>query len=148
GGSRFVLANANTAYNSTLIIQPGATFNVLGNWTDAGVIGRDGGLGRIIQNGGTFNFNMGNQSFLFVGASGNSNRRAEYDMNGGVLDMNGKTLGIALGANTIITGLVNQVSGIITNVGNLLFSPFFTQGYGIYNLSGGTIWIGSGGITV
>ncbi len=147
GGSRFVLANANAAYNSTMVIQPGATFNVTGNFTDSGVIGRDGGVARVVQNGGTFNFNMGNQGFLFIGASGNPATRAAYDMNGGVLDMNGKTLGIALGAGVVITGLVNQASGVITNVGNVLFSPFFTQGYGIYNLSGGTIYIGSGGIT-
>ncbi|MGC3958530.1 MAG: hypothetical protein QM813_11490 [Verrucomicrobiota bacterium] len=47
----------------------------------------------------------------------------------------------------MITGVVNQVSGAINNVGELRFSPFFTQGYGIYNLSGGSISIGSGGIT-
>ncbi|MGC3958529.1 MAG: autotransporter-associated beta strand repeat-containing protein [Verrucomicrobiota bacterium] len=84
---------------------------------------------------------------MFVGASGNPATRGVYQMNGGVLDMSGYTLGIALGANTIITGVVNQVSGAINNVGELRFSPFFTQGYGIYNLSGGSISIGAGGIT-
>ncbi|HEV2695116.1 MAG TPA: autotransporter-associated beta strand repeat-containing protein [Verrucomicrobiae bacterium] len=47
----------------------------------------------------------------------------------------------------MITGLVNQVSGVITNVGNLYFDPFFTQGHGIYNLTGGSLYIGAGGIT-
>lgn len=134
--------------NSTLIIQNGATLSVTGNFNDAMVLGRDSGSSDLIQNGGTFNFDMANQSFLFVGASGSTATRSEYDMNGGVLNMNGETLGIALGANAVITGLVNQVSGVITNVGNLYFSPFFTQGYGIYNLSGGSMYIGAGGITV
>jgi autotransporter-associated beta strand protein len=148
GGSRFLLADANTAFNSTLVIQPSATLTVNGNFGDAGVIGRDGGSGTVIQNGGTFTFSPGNQTYLFVGASGNSATRAVYQMNGGVLDMSGNTLGIALGAGVLVTGVVNQVSGAIDNVGNLLFSPFFTQGYGIYNLSGGSITIGVGGITV
>lgn len=146
GDSRFVLANGSATFNSTLVIEPGATFTVDGFWTDAGVIGRDGGIGTVTQNGGTFNFNMGNQGYLFVGASGNPNTRGTYNLNGGVLDMNGLTLGLALADSTSITGVVNQVSGNINNVGQLLFSPFFTGGYGIYNLSGGSITIGFGGI--
>lgn len=149
GSSFFYLADGNPADNATLIIESGAHLSVSGGFQDAAVIGRDGGVGTVIQNGGTFSFdiNDGAHESLFVGASGNSNTRAEYDMNGGVLDMNDKTLGIALGANTVITGLVNQVGGVITNVGTLYFNPFFTQGHGIYNLTGGSIYIGAGGIT-
>jgi fibronectin-binding autotransporter adhesin len=146
---RFYLADGDfiNGAKGTLIIQPGATLSVTGQYGDAGVLGRDSGSGVIIQNGGVFNFDMANQSYLFVGASGSTATRSEYDMNGGLLNMNGETLGIALGANAVITGLVNQVSGVITNLGNLYFDPFFTQGYGIYNLTGGSIYIGSGGIT-
>ena len=149
GGSRVYVADGDAVNNctSTLTLQPGATLTMSGNYGDAFVIGRDSGSGKLIQNGGLFTYNP-NQAYLFVGASGSTATRSEYDMNGGVLDMTGKTLGIALGANAVITGLVNQVSGVITNVNNLLFSPFFTQGHGIYNLTGGTIYIGSGGITV
>lgn len=148
--SFFYLADANTTRKGTLVIENGASLSVVGAFQDAAVIGRDGGSGTVIQNGGTFNFNIndGSHELLFIGASGNPATRSEYDMNGGVLDMNGKTLGIALGANVTITGVVNQVGGVITNVGNLYFSPFFTQGRGIYNLSGGSLYIGSGGITV
>ncbi len=150
GGNRFYLADGDFIANSTstVTIQPGATLSVIGNYGDAGVIGRDSGSGAIVQNGGTFSFNPANQIYLFVGASGSTATHAEYDMNGGVLDMNGKTLGIALGANAVITCAVNQIGGVITNVGNLFFDPFFTQGHGIYNLTGGSIYIGSGGITV
>jgi fibronectin-binding autotransporter adhesin len=148
--NRFYLADGDfiNGCRGTLVIQPGATVSVTGQYGDAGVIGRDSGSGVIIQNGGVFSFNMANQSYLFVGASGGTATRSEYDMNGGVFNMNGETLGIALGANAVITGVVNQASGVITNVGNLYFDPFFTQGYGIYNLTGGSIYIGAGGITV
>ena len=148
GGSLAYLANGNPSFKSALIIENGANLSISGAFGDALVIGRDGGVGTVIQNGGTFNFNIndGNHEFLFIGASGNSNTRAEYDMNGGLLDMNGKTLGIALGANTVITGLLNQASGVITNVGQLYMNPFFTQGHGIYSLTGGSMYIGSGGV--
>jgi len=149
GGSRFVLANANIAYNGTLVIQPGATLNVIGNWTDAGVIGRDAGKGTVTQNGGTFNFNMGNQPWLFVGAAGFPGTVATYNMNGGILDMNGKQLGLALAVNNVtVTGVVNQASGVITNVGQLYLGVVGgQQGYGNYNLTGGSLYIGAGGIT-
>jgi autotransporter-associated beta strand protein len=146
GGTRFCLANANTTFNGTLVIENGASLSVIGSFVDAGVIGRDGGIGTVIQNGGTFSFTMDNQDYLFVGAAGNPNGRGIYNMNGGVLDMNGEMLGLGLGDHAAVTGIVNQVSGVITNVGQLYFSPFFTTGYGIYNLSGGSIYIGANGI--
>ena len=154
GSSFFYVPDAGSDRSSTLIIESGATLTVSGGFQDAAVIARDGAHGRIIQNGGTFNFaiNDGSHNFLFVGGSGQPNAQAEYDMNGGVLDMNGDTLGIALGVNgpvgADITGVVNQSGGIITNVLNLYFSPFFANGNGTYNLTGGSLYIGAGGITV
>ena len=147
GGTQFYLANANSSFNSTLVIESGANFSVGGTMTDAGVIGRDSGVGKVVQNGGTFSFNLTNNPALIVGAGNNSNTRGTYNMSGGVLDMNGNTLGIALGAGVLVTGVVNQVDGVITNVGQLYFNAFFAQGHGIYNLTGGSIYIGSGGIT-
>lgn len=149
GSSFFYLANGDVTRTATLVIQPGATLSLNGGFQDAAVLGRDGGVATVIQNGGTFNFNItdGSHEFLFVGASGNPNTVATYDMNGGVLDMNYKTLGVALGANTVITGVVNQVGGVITNVGSLYMNPFFVQGHGIYNLTGGSIYISTAGIT-
>jgi autotransporter-associated beta strand protein len=149
GGSRIYVGDGDTVpvCNGSLVIQPGAMLSVVGNYADAMVIGRDGGSGTVVQNGGTFSFNPANQTYLFIGASGNTATRSEYDMNGGVLDMNGKTLGIALGVNILITGVVNQVSGVITNVGNLWLDSAFSTGYSIYNLTGGSLYIGAGGIT-
>ncbi len=68
-------------------------------------------------------------------------------MNGGLFDMSGKELGVGFG-NTLSTGLVYQVSGVITNVGNMDI-PFTGggNGFGAYTLIGGSIYIGSGGIT-
>lgn len=150
GGGTFYLADGDFINDckDTLVIQPGATLTVQGTYNDSGVIGRDSGSGVVVQNGGTFDFNIGNNNYLFVGAANNPATRSEYDMNGGLLDMNGNTLGIALGSGVLVTGLVNQASGVITNVGNLYFSPFFVQGHGIYNLIGGSIYIEAGGITV
>ncbi len=150
GGSRIYVGDGDNVANcnGSLVIQPGATLSIIGNYGDAMVIGRDSGSGTVIQNGGTFSFNPANQTYLFVGASDSAATRSEYDMNGGVLDMNGKTLGLALGVNIVITGLVNQVSGVITNVGNLWLDSAFSTGYSIYNLTGGSLYIGSGGITV
>jgi hypothetical protein len=66
-------------------------------------------------------------------------------MNGGLLDMSGNTLGIGLGNGVLTTGVVNQVSGVITNVNNLWVG--WGNGQGVYTLSGGSIYIGANGIT-
>jgi autotransporter-associated beta strand protein len=97
------------------------------------------------QNGGTLVFNPGNNGTIWLGATGNSATRSAYNMNGGLLDMSGNTLGIGLGAGVLITGLVNQVSGVITNVGNLWVG--WGNGHGVYSLSGGSIYIGASGVT-
>ena len=48
--------------NGTLVIQPGAVLDIIGSFADDFVIGRDGGSGTVIQNGGTFTFNPDNQA--------------------------------------------------------------------------------------
>jgi fibronectin-binding autotransporter adhesin len=143
---RFYLGDGDTIANGsgTLIIQPGAVFSVTGNFNDSFVIGRDSGSGTMIQKGGIFTFNC-NQQYLWVGATSEAGTTAAYDMNGGVLDMSGNTLGIALGNGVLTTGVVNQVSGVITNVNNLWVG--WGSGHGVYTLSGGSIYIGSTGIT-
>ena len=45
----------------------------------------------------------------------------------------------------LTTGVVNQVSGVITNVNNLWVG--FGNGLAVYTLSGGSIYIGANGIT-
>lgn len=146
GSTDFYLANANPSYNGTLILENGSKLTIAGSFGDSGVIGRDGGTGTLVQNGGTFSFNPANVNYLFVGAANNPSTRAEYDMNGGVLNLNGHILGVALGAGVTITGIVNQAGGVITNVGTLSLGALTGNGFGIYNLSGGSIYLGSGGI--
>jgi autotransporter-associated beta strand protein len=131
--------------HATLNIQPGAVLNITGIFGDTFVIGRDSGSGTVNQNGGTFIFNPGNNGTIWLGATGNSATRSVYNMNGGLLDMSGNTLGIGLGAGVLITGLVNQVSGVITNVSDLWVG--WGNGYGVYTLSGGNIYIEGNGVT-
>jgi autotransporter-associated beta strand protein len=146
-GGRIYLADGDylADCNATLDIQPGAVLNITGNYGDTFVIGRDSGSGTVNQNGGTFTFNPANNGTIWLGATGNSATRSAYNMNGGLLDMSGNTLGIGLGAGVLITGVVNQVSGVITNVGNLWVG--WGNGHGVYSLSGGSIYIGATGVT-
>ncbi len=137
--------------NATLDIQPGAVLNITGSYGDTFVIGRDGGSGTVNQNGGTLTYNPNGGGTIWLVASGSSASRSAYNMNGGLLDLSGNTLGISLGANggTLVTGLVNQVSGVITNVYNLQvgYNVNGGTGHGIYNLTGGSIYIGASGVT-
>jgi autotransporter-associated beta strand protein len=146
-GGRIYVADGDAVADSqaTLDIQPGAVLNITGTFGDTFVIGRDSGSGTVNQNGGTFTFNPGNNGTIWLGATGNSATRSAYNMNAGLLDMSGNTLGIGLGAGVLITGLVNQASGVITNVGNLWVG--WGNGYGVYTLSGGSIYIGATGVT-
>jgi autotransporter-associated beta strand protein len=59
--------------------------------------------------------------------------------------MSQNTLGIGLGNGVLMTGAVYQVSGVISNVYNLWVG--WGNGHGVYNLSGGNIYIGANGIT-
>jgi len=145
---RFYLGDGDSyaSPNATLIIQPGAVFTVTGDFNDAAVIGRDGGSGTVIQNGGTFTFNPNNNGFLFVGATSEAGTTAAYYMNGGLLDMSGNILGVSLG-NVATIGVVNQIGGMIANVATLELGSVTPSGDGIYIITGGSIYIGSGGIT-
>ncbi len=112
------------------------------------MIGRDSGSGTVIQNGGTFTFNPANISLMLICATSEAGTAAAYDMNGGLLNMSGNTLGAgyaAAGATT--TGVVNQVGGVITNLNNLELGLQQSGGLGVYALTGGSIYIGAGGIT-
>jgi autotransporter-associated beta strand protein len=146
-GGRIYLGDGDYLANchATLDIQPGAVLNITGSYGDTFVIGRDSGSGTVNQNGGTFTFNPANNGTIWLGATGNGATRSTYNLNGGLLDMSGNTLGLGLGAGVLITGVVNQVSGVITNVGNLWVG--WGNGHGVYSLSGGSIYIGASGVT-
>ena len=147
GNSRIYVADGDAlaGCHATLNIQPGAVLNITGSFGDTFVIGRDSGSGTVNQNGGTFTFNPANNGTIWLGATGNSATRSAYNMNAGLLDMSGNTLGIGLGAGVLVTGLVNQVSGVISNVGNLWVG--WGNGHGVYNLTGGSIYLGAAGVT-
>ncbi len=134
--------------NGALVIQPGAALAVNGSFGDTFVIDRDSGSGTVIQNGGTFTFDMGNGLMLICATSENGTTAA-YDMNGGVLDMRRNSLSIGFAANGVATyGILNQAGGVITNLYNLEIPGLSAgNGLGVYTLSGGSIYIGASGIT-
>jgi len=149
GNNRLYLGDGDflNGCKGTLVIQPGAMLTVIGSFGDTFVIGRDSGSGTVIQNGGTFTFNPANNKVMLLGATGDTRTRSEYDMNGGLLDMSGNTLSVGWGS-TLVTGVVNQVGGVITNLNNLLIpNQSGANGLGVYTLSGGSVYLGAGGIT-
>jgi autotransporter-associated beta strand protein len=149
GSGRIYVGDGDAIANcsGTLVIQNGAILTINGSFGDTFVIGRDSGSGTVIQNGGTFTFNMAN-GLMLICATSEAGTTAAYDMNGGLLNMDGNTLGIGFAvASAVTTGVVSQIGGVITNLNNLELGPQQSGGLGIYALSGGGIYIGSGGIT-
>ena len=143
GGTAVWIGNLDGA-DSTLTIEAGGSLTMSGSFNDAWVIGRDGGSGRVVQNGGTITYNPTDRDVAFIGASANSSATvASYDMNGGTLEMTGKRLGLSIGP---ITSTLNQNGGTI-NIRQLDLGANLPTGTGIYNLDGGVINIGAGGIT-
>jgi autotransporter-associated beta strand protein len=132
----------------TLVIQPGAVLNITGTFGDTFVIGRDNASGgTIIQNGGTFTFNPSNNQRMLLGATSNPNLRAEYDMNGGLLDMSGWNFSVGWGNQTGSTSLLYQIGGVITNVNEIRIpTTGGGSGLGVYTLSGGSVYLLGGGI--
>jgi fructan beta-fructosidase len=131
----------------TLVIQPGAVFSVTGSFDDTFVIGRDSGSGTVIQNGGTFTFNPSNNQRMLLGATGDPRTRAEYDMNGGLLNMSGWNLSVGWGNEGGTTGVLKQVGGVITNLNEIRIpTTGGGSGLGVYTLSGGSVYILGGGI--
>jgi len=140
--------DAIVACNGTLVIQSGAAFTVNGNFDDTFVIGRDGGSGTVIQNGGTFTFNPANIALMLICATDVAGTAAAYDMNGGLLNMGNNTLGAGYAVGgAVTTGMVNQAGGVITNLNTLELGPQESGGLGIYTLTGGSLYLGAGGIT-
>ncbi|MEO5916252.1 MAG: autotransporter-associated beta strand repeat-containing protein [Luteolibacter sp.] len=142
GGTAVWIGNLAGA-NASLTVEPGGSLNITGIFSDAWVIGRDGGNGSVIQNGGTITYNSSNHPDAFIGASGAGGTVASYVMNGGTLEMSNTRLGLAIGP---ITSQLDQNGGTI-NVRQLELGSILTTGTGIYNLTSGTLNVGTDGIT-
>lgn len=134
--------------NTTVTIEPGAVINITGNYNDALVFGRDGGNATVTQNGGTLTYNPSNRNEAFIGAStSNTGTNPVYNMIGGTFDMSNKRLGIALGGSGAgVTASFNQAGGNVL-VRQLDIGANLTFGSGTYNLEGGGLTVGDGGIT-
>jgi autotransporter-associated beta strand protein len=85
---------------------------------------------------------------MLICATDVAGTEAAYDLNGGLLDMSGNSLGVGYAvASAVTTGIVNQVGGIITNLNAFELGPQESGGLGIYTLTGGGLYLGTGGIT-
>jgi autotransporter-associated beta strand protein len=142
----FYVGNANAAYDGTLVINTGAVVEITGTLNDNPVIGRNGGSGTVIQNGGTLRLAVPGKNFN-VGASGSADTRALYLMNGGVLDLTAKTLNVSWYGSGAYSGALAQTGGSITNVNQLVLGANHPGKRADYTLTGGDITIGAGGIT-
>lgn len=127
---------------SSLTINEGANVNISGVFSDNWVMGRDGGSATVVQNGGTVTFNT-NGSAAYVGATNSAATNASYTMNGGTLEMSAKRLALAAGP---ITATLTQTGGTI-HTKQLDLGANVSTGTGVYNLTGGTMDLGSSGIT-
>lgn len=130
--------------DSTLTIENGGSLAMTGAYNDSWVVGRDGGNGAVVQNGGTVTYNPSNRDVAFIGASEKvASTVASYTMNGGTLEMSNVRLGVALG---VITAHLKQTGGAI-NVRQLDLGANVATGTAIYDLTGGVLTVGAGGIT-
>jgi len=136
--SRFYIGDG-AASVGTLTLRTNAVLAVNGVLADSIVIGRDGGVGTVYQNGGLFQANRP----VYVGASRNIETRARYELNDGTLDV-GQNLYIGFGNGVLITGAFHQTGGVVTNASLIQIGR--GDGHGVYTLSGGTLAVMSGGL--
>jgi fructan beta-fructosidase len=84
---------------------------------------------------------------MLFAATDDPRTRAEYDLNGGLLDMNGWNLSVGWGGETGSAGVVNQAGGVITNLNEIRIpTSGGGNGLGVYTLSGGSVYLLGGGI--
>jgi Immunoglobulin domain len=144
GGSTVWIGNLPGA-NSTLTLEAGGSLTMTGTYNDSWVVGRDGGSGAVIQNGGTVTYNPSNRDEAYIGASTSPATVASYTMAAGNLEMSTKRLTLSLGP---VTSTLTQNGGSI-QVRHLQLGATLGAGpgTGIYNLNNGVMTIGTGGIT-
>ncbi|MEO5915367.1 MAG: immunoglobulin domain-containing protein [Luteolibacter sp.] len=142
GGTTLWIGNL-TGANSSLTVETGGSLNITGVFNDSWVIGRDGGNGSMIQNGGIVTYNPSNRGEAIIGASASGGTTASYAMNGGTLEMSTKRLGLAIGP---ISSSLTQTGGNI-NVRQLDLGANLATGTGVYSMTGGVLTVGTGGIT-
>jgi fibronectin-binding autotransporter adhesin len=118
-----------------LILNPGSELAMWGAFDDALVLGRDSGSCTVVQNGGSLNLM---DCDVFIGASRSSATRSEYYLNDGVMNIGRRRLTIGFGSGTLVTGVLWQAGGIITNVNEMPIG--MDKGIGFYTLAGGTLY--------
>ena len=138
-----------TGTDGTIVLEDGGSLTIAGEFADDIVVGRDGGTGTFIQNGGVLTFSGSTPfDYFYVGAASNAAEALTYTINDGTFDLAGNKLGVGLGTlQGTITGILAQAGGAITDVYELHLGPLGTGvGEGQFTMTGGDITIGSGGI--
>jgi len=136
--SRFYIGDGR-ASSGELAIRTNAVLTVNGVLGDNIVIGRDGGIGTVSQNGGLFQAGK----TVYIGASNHRDTRARYELSDGTLNV-GQNLVIGYGHAVLITGTLHQTGGVVTNANPITFG--LGGGHGIYTLNGGTLAVAAGGL--
>lgn len=125
-------ATGTTGANGTLEIADGARLTISAIGSDHFVIGRNGGVGTVVQNGGTFNFSCGKIYFVSAGGAPTAGTNT---LNAGTFNLYGSDLMVG---NYSGKGVVNLNGGTalvnrVTNQGNT------GTGDSTFNFNGGTL---------
>ena len=143
GNSGTIYVGNGAGTSGTLTLETGSSLVVTGALADAFVIGRDGGVGTIIQNGGTFTYNPNNRGDFYLGAANNAATISTYSLTNGTLDLSSKVLHVGFGSGVRITGNFNLAGGQVLNVGGMYIGE--SSGTGVVNVAGGTLNTSAGG---
>ena len=134
--------NSKTSY---IIINEGATFTVTGNFWLAEA---DSAQGIVTQNGGTVSITTSGDSAIRIGHWFNKDYPSAYNLNGGVLNIPNAVahVGWDAYAKLNISGGEANIKGINLSAGGKTVNKKL-GGKGYLNLTGGTLNLGSEGVT-
>lgn len=134
--------NSKTSY---VTINEGASFTVTGNFWLAEA---DGAQGIVTQNGGTVSITTSGDSAIRIGHWFNKDYPSAYNLNGGVLNIPNAVahVGWDAYAKLNISGGEANIKGINLSAGGKTVNKKL-GGKGYLNLTGGTLNLGSEGVT-
>lgn len=116
----------------------------IGNDTTTNIsVGRTSGTGRLILNSGSIN--LGTGRVLNIGQSDSAGGSGRVDVNGGTMTIAG-ALNVGISQSGSAGSAALNIAGGTTSVGTLNFGNSSTAGTGSLTLTGGSLYVGSGGL--